>query len=137
MNTKILCPRKRQVGVAYCNQPQSEYKHSLTLVVYKTINLHSVCYQSNKTRALIANPPNSAQLEGTPLPFPQSYIWVHAVVCECSKGQTDSHTDGRGQYTFRLGLTQNVKTPQDDSLDKLSKHFTIHLDSNHVRRVVI
>jgi len=34
----------------------------------------ALCCHSNKTRALIANPPNSAQWEGTP----------------CSKGQTDT-----------------------------------------------
>jgi len=51
----------------------------------------------------------SAQLEGTPT-IPPSYTRVHAVVWECGEGQTDTHTDrhtrhtdGRGQYTFRLG----------------------------------
>jgi len=37
------------------------------------------CCHSNETRAPIANPPNSAQLEGTPT-IPPSYIWVRAVV---------------------------------------------------------
>jgi len=32
-----------------------------------------LCCHSNKTRALIANPSNSAQLEGTPT-IPQTYI---------------------------------------------------------------
>jgi len=49
----------------------------------------------------MANPPNSAQLEGTPT-IPPCYIWVRAVVWECGEGQTDRHTDGRSQYTFHL-----------------------------------
>jgi len=28
---------------------------------------------------------------------------VCAVVWECGEGQTDRHTDGRDQYTFRVG----------------------------------
>jgi len=53
-----------------------------------------------------ANPPYSAQLEGTAYHSP-CYIRVRAVVWEYGYGQTDrqthKHTDGRGQYTFRLG----------------------------------
>jgi len=41
------------------NQAQSEYKHSLTFRV-------RCCCHSNETRAPVANPPNSSQLEGTP-----------------------------------------------------------------------
>jgi len=41
------------------NQAQSEYKHSLIFRV-------RAMFHSNKTRAPIANPLNSAQLEGTP-----------------------------------------------------------------------
>jgi len=41
--------------------------------------LHSaLCCHSNETRTPTANPPNSAQLEGTPTISP-SYIQVHAV----------------------------------------------------------
>jgi len=58
--------------------------------------------RSNKTRAPIANPSNSAQLEGTPTIPPTLYIRVHAVVCECGEGQTDRRIDGRDQYTFRV-----------------------------------
>jgi len=36
-----------------------------------------------------------------PPTIPPSYIRVRAAVWECGEGQTD--TDGRGQYTFRLG----------------------------------
>jgi len=46
-----------------------------------------LCCHSNETHAPIANPPNSAQLEGTPT-IPPSYIRVHAAVWECSKRQT-------------------------------------------------
>jgi len=51
----------------------------------------ALCCHINKTRAPIANPPNSAQLEGTPT-IPLSYIQVHAVVLECGEGQTDTRT---------------------------------------------
>jgi len=61
-----------------------------------------VCCCSSETRAPIENPPNRHQLDGTPT-IPPSYIRVHAVVWECGEGQTDRHTDGRGQYTFHLG----------------------------------
>jgi len=57
---------------------------------------------SNETRAPIANPPNSAQLEGTPTVSP-TYIRVRAVMWVCGEGQTHRHTDGRDQYTFRRG----------------------------------
>jgi len=61
------------------------------------ISRSALCCHSNETRAPIANPPNSAQSESTPIPFPPSYIRVRAVVWECGEGQTDTHrqTDGR------------------------------------------
>jgi len=50
---------------------------------------HSVLYgYSNKTYAPIANPSDSAQLEGTSYHSP-SYIRVRAVVWVCGEGQTD------------------------------------------------
>ena len=82
----------------HTNQPYSKYKHSLTCRI-------RICH-SNETRALIANLPNSTQLGGTPY-HSQSYTGVHAVVLECSEGQTDRHTDGRGQYTFRHGYASH------------------------------
>jgi len=62
-----------------------------------------LCCHSNETRAPIANPPNSAQLGNTPTILP-SYIRIRAVVWECGEGQTDTqtHTDGREHYTFRV-----------------------------------
>ena len=50
------------------------------------------CCHSNETRAPIANPPNSAQLEGTPYHSP-TYIRVCAVVWECGEGQSHRQTD--------------------------------------------
>ena len=65
----------------------------------------ALCCHSNETRALIPNPCNSAELEGTPT-IPRSYIWVRAVVWECGEGQTHRrrhrHTDGCDHYTFHI-----------------------------------
>jgi len=52
---------------------------------------------SNETRAPIANPPNSTQLEGTPIPFSQVSLHpdlVRAVdlVWQSGEGQTDTET---------------------------------------------
>jgi len=77
------------------DQAYSNYKHSLTFRVRR-------CCHSNETRAPIANPPNSAQLEGTLYHFP-TYIRVRAVVWQCGEEQTYRHTDSRDQYTFRYG----------------------------------
>jgi len=70
------------------------------LIWHRDIFRSALCCHSNKPGAPIANLPNSAQLEGTPtIPL------VCAVVSECGKGRTDTdrQTDGRDQYTFRLG----------------------------------
>jgi len=53
--------------------------------------------RSTKTRAPIANPPNSAQRGGTSYHSP-SYVRVRAVVWACDRRQTD----GRDNYTFRV-----------------------------------
>ena len=52
----------------------------------------ALCCHSNETRAPIANPPNSSQLEGTPTTSP-TYIQIRAVVWECGEGQTHRQTD--------------------------------------------
>jgi len=76
------------------------------------ISWSALCCHSNATRKLTptANPPNSAQLDGTPT-TPPSYIRVRAVVWECGEGQTDRHTDrhtdGLDQYTFRLSCASH------------------------------
>jgi len=48
-----------------------------------------LCCHSNETCAPIANPPNNAQLEGTPYHSP-SYIRVRTVAWECGEGHTDT-----------------------------------------------
>jgi len=64
------------------------------------ISRSALCCHNNETRAPIANPPNSAQLDD-PLPFPK----LHPGPCSSVGMQrgTDRRTDGRDQYTFRLG----------------------------------
>jgi len=54
---------------------------------FADISRSVLCCHSNETRAPIADPPNSVQLEDH-LPF-ASYIRVRAVVWECGEGQTD------------------------------------------------
>ena len=49
------------------------------------ISRSALCCHSNETRASIANPPNSAQLRGTPT-IPSSYVRVRAVVWGCGDG---------------------------------------------------
>jgi len=67
------------------------------------ISRSAVCCHSKKTRAPIANPPNSAQLEGTPYYSSNIHPGPCTVVWECGEGQTDRHTNGRDHYKFRLG----------------------------------
>jgi len=55
------------------------------------ISRWALCYHCNETRTPIADPLNSAQLEGTPT-IPSSYIRVRAVVCKCDEGHTDTQT---------------------------------------------
>jgi len=59
----------------------NKYKHSLTIRYRR-------CCHSNETHAPIANPPNSAQLGGTPTII-LSYIQVSAVEWACGDGETD------------------------------------------------
>jgi len=61
---------------------------------FAVISRSPLCRNSNETRAPIANPPNSAQLGGTPYHSPNSpsYIQVRAAVRECGEGQTDTQT---------------------------------------------
>jgi len=59
------------------------------------------CCHSNETRAPTANPPNGAQLEGTPYHSPN----LHPGLCSSvgMRRGTDRHTDIRDQQTLRLG----------------------------------
>jgi len=64
------------------------------------ISRSALCCHSNKTRAPIANPPNTAQPQGTHhspklYPGPCSSVVM--------RRGTVRHTDGSDQYTFRLG----------------------------------
>jgi len=92
--------------------PKNRHRASTSTRWYFTFGL---CCHSNKTRAPMANPPNSAQLEGTPT-TPPSYIRVRAVVWACGEGQTDryTHTEDRRAWPIyisrRLRLTRNVTT---------------------------
>jgi len=62
MDATELVKAKQQLKPA-----QSEYKHSLTFCIRRYAVI------SNETHAPIANPPNSAQLDGTPI-IPPTYI---------------------------------------------------------------
>jgi len=70
------------------------------------ISRSALCCHTIETRAPIANPPNSAQLGGTPYHSPE----LHPGLCSSvgmrrgteTDKQTDRHTDGRDQYTFRV-----------------------------------
>jgi len=64
-----------------CNKPSIERAQST-----RWLFAFALCCHSNETRASMANPPNSAQLGGTPT-IP-SYITVRAAVWECGEGQT-------------------------------------------------
>jgi len=69
------------------------------------ISRSALCCHGTETRAPIANPPNSAQLEGTRYYSPN----LHPGPCSgvgMRRGtvrHTHRHTDGRDHYTFRLG----------------------------------
>ena len=59
-----------------------------------------VCRHINETRTPISNPPNSAQLGGTP--YHSSKIRVLPLVWAFGRGQSHRQTDARDQYTFRV-----------------------------------
>jgi len=91
----------------------------------------ALCCHSNETRAPIANPPNTAQLEGTPT-IPASYIPVRAVVWECDQGQTDTQRDTETDIrrppwplyiSRRLRLTRNVITSAKSAKRSIFQRF--------------
>jgi len=63
------------------------------------ISRSAPCCRRHATRAPTANPPISAQLEGTPYHsyHSPSYIRVRAVLWECGRGQTYRDTDTHTQ----------------------------------------
>jgi len=68
---------------------------------FADISRSALCCHSNETCAPTANLPNSGQLEGTLYHSPR----LHPGPCSRAgmRRGTDRHTDGHGQYTFRLG----------------------------------
>jgi len=64
-----------------------------------------VCCHSNQTRTPIANLPNNAQLYGISYHSPS---YIHAVVCNCGKGQTDTQTAVTTIHFASLRRMQNV-----------------------------
>jgi len=68
-------------------------------------HVHVYCH-SNETRALIANPSNSAQLEGIPYHSPS---YIRAVVWECCNGQTNRQTH---RQTAMANIHFALATPQ-------------------------
>jgi len=70
--------------------------------MYKAISLQTcvLSYQQNPCTT-IANPSNTAQLEGTPYHSPKLHLGPWSSVG--MRRGTDRHTDCHGQYTFRLG----------------------------------
>jgi len=80
------------------------------------ISRSALCCHSNETRSPIANPPNSAQLDGT---LYHSQVTSGYAACSSvgtrrgtdrqthRQTHTQRHTDGRDQYTFRLGYASH------------------------------
>jgi len=70
---------------------------------------------SNETRAQIANPPNSAQLEGSPYhspklhPGPCSSVDVRPRTHTHTDTHTDRHTDAGDHNTFRVVYTYDSR----------------------------
>jgi len=59
------------------------------------ISRSAQCCHSNETRAPIANPPNCARPEGTPLPFHPTYVRVREAVWETDERYTNTQTHRR------------------------------------------
>ena len=102
------CTTRRTYNTTVCppRRHRTETRRGLERIqALADISRSALCCRSNETCAPIAKPPNGAQLEGAPTyhtPKLRAYIRVRAVVWECGEGQTDRHTDGRDQYTFRV-----------------------------------
>jgi len=103
--------------VSHCKKKLHSLKPGIERVqALADISRSALYCHSNETRAPIANPPNGAQLEGTPYHSPKLHPGPWSSVWECSEGQTDRHTDGRDQYiSHRPRLTWNLMICKDDS----------------------
>jgi len=95
---------KSNAATALCKPDiDAEYNHSLRFRVPR-------CCHSNDTRAPIANPPNSARLEGTPILFLQ--VTSGSVKQWGMRRGTDRYTHKQTDrrpwhYRFRLGYTSS------------------------------
>jgi len=100
------------VGHKTVNQSVLETSHTAGTSTrwHFAFSLHACCHSTEtRARAPTANPPNSAQLEGTPYHSPNLYPGPCSSVGTC-RG-TDRHTQRRPwpQYISpRLHLTRNV-----------------------------
>jgi len=75
-------------GLQKTYQSGTEREQTLADISSSALYCHS-----NETHALIANPPNSAQLQGTPYRSPKSHLGPYSSI-GMWRG-TDIHTDGR------------------------------------------
>jgi len=80
-------------------QPDTERAQALA-----DISRSALCCHSDETRAPIANPPTSAQLEGALYHSPELHPGPYSSVGmrRGTDTQTDTRTDGRDRYTFRI-----------------------------------
>jgi len=102
-------------------QAYSEYKYSLTFHF-------GLCCHSNKTRAPIANPPNSAQLGDTPYHSPK----LHLGPCS-SMGMrrgTDRHADVHDQYTIRYRTECRTQNSTEGIGETMLKENAMNLASS-------
>jgi len=103
-----------------------------------------LCCHGNETGAPIANPPNSAQLEGTPT-IPPTYIRV--CMWACGEGQTDTHrqmhvtnihfassaTQSKcNECRWRLGALSSVARTYSFAAFGLAAGVGLHSDSWHI-----
>jgi len=89
----------------HLNQAQGEYKHSLTFHLWRYTHLQykrlqayiRVCFHSSETSAPIANPPNSAQLKGTPYHSPKLHQFPCSSVGMRRGTDRQTHTETHGR----------------------------------------
>jgi len=92
---RVTLPRQRSASEGLLRNQAHERVQALA-----DISLSALCCRSNETRALIANPPNRAQLGGTPYHSPK----LHPGPCSSAgmRRGTERQTEGRS-----LRLTRN------------------------------
>ena len=82
------------------NEPAIQQVHPSS----PTFRISCVRCHSNQTRALIANPPNRAQLGGTVYHSPKLHPGSCSSVGMRREIDTHRHTDERDQHAFRLAM---------------------------------